>query len=1048
MRGIWQQTSRPNLSFTTARTTVKSTFGRRSATRHGTRSNKVAACDVFAAFLAPLLAAAAFADTSWKNSKRKEWEIRFKEISDEVERLKAREVEVWTRIQHRSIRRGAISQRRMYSTAAHAISWDKIDAEDWAEAFEEDAERTATQQAQDNQAPAANPATAPLVMRQSRAKVLEYESLVRKRLILRLLLYVYSDHDPKYEDKYHVQIQKNVLPEEIGRVVIDLQAITQQLRTMAHYALRDRPGHFLEAEIELGSPVFSRQHDRQQLRNLAEDYRAGKLDTRVLIDCLVEWLLDSDRPPGPYAFVQLILVFTHCGLDQPADYAVSALRTSGYTIRQTEIVAILEMCSNLRDLKTFDWLIQQLTSKDGFLRNGRYLWNWIRVDGTLIAAPALFSPFLYRGLIRSTINFGQMDRAAAYYKMTQKYSWAASHESYVLKAFLQYHAINRDWDKGKGCIGRALRHLTDDTLIHNHATPERATRQIAVICLRIADLFAACDKQQMLTAWITLVAREGIPAPDLDASKRSRSASLRSIAGQWTGAAETLGNPPAPLTADGFGGFRKAVQSFADSFGLAMQEIDDTAASMDQSVSSQRTRQDQEQTGASMEVSTPYSSPHVPIQGPINEPTQPLEAPPNQHFTNSELVNETRRSVGVSHVQPPAPVPPTIPPDFFEAMEMVRDERASLESARRAQQQQLQSALDQINALKAETIALHKRLDSSRDSQPQEVQMPSVLHSLPSAEAETQVQSEPLEKTPPMRTLDNGTTEEGYHFVDSSNRGLLGTSGGSGHVLPESPMAEGDWRCGCQHHNYHSNKNCRLCGEPRANAVFVARSAILRPSTAGTPARHSNSAKMNSGVQAISGSQSRHWHLLSDATSSTDDKTVAPQATELAPESVPRPHSAELSFPSEHMLPPQQEDNPEAEDSGYDSLPESPASSLFDAPPSPSPHPIPVTMYRSLDVDSFLDNSERPIIRRTNNMLPRASLRDKGLEHKSFTPVDDDDPAMRILPRQAKQKMTGSGTEKQISDRIKLLTEAKKRGRAANAEARRAYLEEQAALSA
>jgi hypothetical protein len=1043
MRGIWQQTSRPKLSFTSVRTSLKSTFGRRSATRHGSRSNKVAACDVFAAFLAPLLAAAAFADTSWKNSKRKEWEIRFKEISDEVERLKAREVEVWTRIQHRSIRRGAITQRRMYSTAANAISWDKIDTQDWAEAFDEDVEQTATQQDQDKETPADSSGTIPLVVRQSRAKVLEYEALVRKRLILRLLLYVYSDHDPKYEDNYQVQIQKNVLPEEIGRVVIDLQAITQQLRNMAHYALRDRPGHFLEAEIELGNPLFNRQHDREQLRSLAEDYRGGKLDTRVLIDCLVEWLLDSDRPPGPYTFVQLILIFTHCGLEQPADYAVSALRTSGYTIRHTEIAAILEMCSNLRNLKTFDWLIHQLTSKDGFLRNGRYLWNWLKVDGTLIAAPARFDPFLYRGLIRSTINFGQMDRAAAYYKLTQRNAWTGNHESYVLKAYLQYYAINLDWDMGKGCIGRALRHLNDETLIQHHGTLERVTRHIAVICLRIADLFAACDKQQMLTTWITLVAREGIPAPYLDASKRPRSASLESIVGQWTGAAETFGNPPAPLTVDGFAGFRMAVQSFADSFGLARQEVNDTAASTNENVSSQRTRQGQEQVDTRMEVSMPHSSSHIPTQEPTNEPTQPFAAPPNQYLPSSEAVIETSQSV------------PATPPEFFEMMEMIKDERALLESARRGQQQQLKAALDQINALKAETKALNERLNSNRDSQAQELQMRSTLHILPSPEAETQVQNEESAKTPPitlrrpttLRRPGNESTEEGNHLVDFSRSGLFDTPAEPSHKLPEAQMAVGDWRCGCQQHNYSGNKTCVSCGESRAAALVVAHGGLMRLRIAG--------------ARTYQLEYPRHWRWRPDPTSSMDTTTASSQATKLAPDAVSRPHSAEISFPSEHLLPQQQEDDLEAEDSGYDSLPELPTSSLVDAPPSPSSTFLPMSTNRSFDLSSPLDGAEYPTIRMTNSFQPRVSLRDKGLGHRSidlvneddfadrvvqkrFTPVDGDDPVIHLYSRPAGEQRTSPSVKERMVIRFKQLKEARKQRRRDHAEAKRTAVSETA----
>jgi hypothetical protein len=203
----------------------------------------------------------------------------------------------------------------------------------------------------------------------------------------------------------------------------------------------------------------------------------------------------------------------------------------------------------------------------------------------------------------------------------------------------------------------------------------------------------------------------------------------------------------------------------------------------------------------------------------------------------------------------------------------------------------------------------------------------------------------------------------------------------------------------------------------------------------------------------------RHWRWRPDPTSSMDTTTASSQATKLAPDAVSRPHSAELSFPSEHLLPHQQEDDLEAEDSGYDSLPESPLSSLVDAPPSPSSTSLPVPTNRTFDLSSPLDGAEYPTIRKTNSFQPRVTLRDKGLGHRSidpvneddsadrvvqkrFTPVDGDDPVVHSYSSRATQRRTGPSEKEQMVVRFKQLKEAKKQRRLEHAEAKRKAVSE------
>ena len=559
MRGIWQQAARPRSSFASARTSLRSSFGRRAPRQHGDCS-RIAACDVFAYFLGPLLAAAAFADTSWKDSKRKEWQRRFEEINDEVERLRAREVEVWARIQQRSVRRGAMLQRRMYSTTAAAVGLDPAESADWEEAFRRQDETQASRITDFSEAVATE--RPPSVG----SPTTRYERLITQRLILRLLLSIYLENEPSYADRYKMLIRGKVLPEELGTAVRRIRDLSQEI-----FDLRESDRRY-ENDWSKSSTRYA---ERKMLASLAQDYQNQKLGTADMIDQVVKWLMEFEhRPAGSEAYIELVLFFTACRLSGPADIALQALQSSGCPISPMGISAILELSSQLRDMKAYSWVLTKLTGADSWPRRGLQRWEWVRVRQTVLPVPTYFHKFIYRALIRASLTFGQYDRAEGYYHLTQRYTWGPNHETYVLKAFLQYCAINLDWQEGQRWIRQTLDHLSDENIASVHIA-DRLVPELSKLSLRIADLFVACEKPDMIEIWLTLLADTGLPPPSLTEEHKRRSDGLKWIVQQWAVkiSAQSSSNTQFDLQR-----FQDRVTHFGASFKLGEQVPSQTSA--------------------------------------------------------------------------------------------------------------------------------------------------------------------------------------------------------------------------------------------------------------------------------------------------------------------------------------------------------------------------------------------------------------------------------------------------------------------------------------
>lgn len=743
MRGVWQQASRPKLNFTTARTSIRSTFGRRSATRHG-NGNKIAACDIFAAFLAPLLAAAAFADTSWKDSKRKEWERRFKEINDEVERLRAREVEVWNRIQHRSVRRGALCQRRMYSTTVNTIAWDRADTEEWGDAFEQEAAESPPEPPIPTDVDAS--ISSPNVLSEQRPKqsspeqIPEYESLLTQRLILRLLLYIYSDHDPLYEDRWTLRTERRPPPEDIGQIALRLQTVTQKLHDLRHHASLNRPLTCQGDRSEIPDLLMSRSPDSdKKLQKLCEDYLDQKIDTRAVVEWVVEWLLaEPERCRGTQRYLSLLVFFTRCRLDQLANYVISALWQSGYEMGPTYTAAILEHTSRLQNMRIFKWLLSNLTSPDEPTRRGQKAWEWLRVDDTLIPAPPTFHSFTYRALIRASINFGQIDRADAYYKLAHRCVWQSHDDSYVIKAYLQYSALNLDWTLGQIWIGRMLKRIVHDDPPSRPPSLFLRERAITAMGLRAADLFIACEKEDMFNAWIDLLAKHGVQPGvirPIRSKKKERNESIRWIGEKWRHSLEFDHENPPPLSIDSYSAFQEDVRHFGESFGLHKTHEDDVISSdlervdvgtesTAEHISDLPMIDSAELQTRSREASLAHRSPTAAWVTQGKQLVEPSSGANHKatKVTSREAseVQSSTRTASATQGEGIMPSYSIFDPEFAETMERIKNEGKTLAEERLVQERQMQAALDKIRSLEKEAQALRIRLgDTNGDVQSQ-----------------------------------------------------------------------------------------------------------------------------------------------------------------------------------------------------------------------------------------------------------------------------------------------------------------------------------------
>ncbi|ETN44832.1 uncharacterized protein HMPREF1541_09707 [Cyphellophora europaea CBS 101466] len=558
MRTIWARATRPRASFNPApRLSVNSLLARRSVAASASRT-QIAACDVFALFLGPLLAAAAFADVSWKDKKRKEWESRFAKINQDLELLRAREVELWTRIQYRSVRNGVGQHRRMYSTAAATVVPDQPILNDWMD----DSSSNHIELVEDALPPADSSPISPHDRDSSGSEIsypelpldsssLHYERLLALRLALQLILQVYTGSNELYPESNRTFIEDNALPEDFGKVVVRLHAVTRELIEL------DRRRDLAKDGIPFRHTPRpeDRANQRRDIIALGSLFRDGSITTSGLVDRVTQWLLqEGQTPPGPVLYAKLVMLFSFNNLPELARHALQALTNTTYAIDEREICSMLEHSSNLRDVKTFDWVIHQLTSANGVLVSGGQRWEWWRVSGVLLPVPSNQSARLLRALIRCALNFGDPQRAEAYATL-ESISKDPYMMGFALKAFLQYYARAKDWQLGRKWLRKTYEWI-DRWNLEGRTGPNG----LSAVLLRIFDLLVACDQRDDQWTLLEAVVAAGVEPPRLDASKGESTARVEFIVRQWQGLINE--NNPDALTSQSYSSLKEFMSTF------------------------------------------------------------------------------------------------------------------------------------------------------------------------------------------------------------------------------------------------------------------------------------------------------------------------------------------------------------------------------------------------------------------------------------------------------------------------------------------------------
>lgn len=531
MRTVWAQATRPKLSSAAApRPCVKSIAARRTAAANAFR-NQVAACDVFALLLGPVLAVAAFADVSWKERKRKEWDKRFAEINQQLEVLRAREVEVWTRIQYHSVRNGMLQHRRMYSTgtAAATVSRDqpvfrqRVEPEPLESMVDdEELEHPSGLRSPPPLEQSTNIVDDSLGELPFESPLLRYEKLLALRLALRMLLHVYSGSvRANREQAKHLDLRMST--EAIGRIVLQLRAVTHELdqEDRRYQKKREKVPFRHELPEDLDAENFS----RAEIEELGKLYNTQQIDVAGLVDRLSQWLLVPDRkPPAPDFYARLVMMLSMSNLPELAKFAVSALRNTTYFISNREICLMLAHCSVARDYKAYDWIMWNLTDKLGVLHSESIQWEWARLSGLMLPIPKDRNVIVIRALIRTALNFDFSQRAEAYAQV-DSILYSSSMMGYVIKAFLQHYAKTGDWTNGQRWLQKA--HFWLNVRRHSQYPGLRA------FLLRIFDFLVAFRKKEEFGALLDAVTAAGIDPPNIDRRSREGTARIFPIVSQW-----------------------------------------------------------------------------------------------------------------------------------------------------------------------------------------------------------------------------------------------------------------------------------------------------------------------------------------------------------------------------------------------------------------------------------------------------------------------------------------------------------------------------------
>ena len=463
------------------------------------------AADAFTILLPSVLTAAFVFDITAKKQRCQEWDRQIAAVEQETEQLRQAQLDAWSRIQHRSVTRGARIQRRYMSTAVAYSQTEHFTEELDPMQFESDidaADKNAEVFTPDHEA-----------NEEDRTTQARFERLIATRLALQLMAQLRSSRTTMYTLNRNISSTDKSYSMSVDYLVSELDKIAVNLGSLKIH------------ETPWGTMVPRNDRDRKdelgyRIQELTAKFRNQEVHLPEYITSFIQLVSEYKLGPPVRAYVDMMRAFSEFSENSSmAAMVETALWESHQILGSFAISNIIFRHGTDADASRMKEFLSRISKKDSFPR-ARHLWSQQQVNDVRITVPASTNTLVVANLARAALCCQQQTIAEAYatvfFSIASDPSKYGLSKWYLVGSFLQSYGDWGSWKIGLQWMHQAvvwLKDIYETTMVDN---------AVGRVILRMLDFCVACDRVDEYELVMEAALQSSITIPRLDPTKPVR----------------------------------------------------------------------------------------------------------------------------------------------------------------------------------------------------------------------------------------------------------------------------------------------------------------------------------------------------------------------------------------------------------------------------------------------------------------------------------------------------------------------------------------------
>ncbi|ERF68317.1 hypothetical protein EPUS_02773 [Endocarpon pusillum Z07020] len=457
MQTVWSRSIRPqNTRCIPCSTQIPSTLSRRTTT--GIFRKQLNAGDAFTLLLGPVLGGAFVADAKAKDKRRRQWDEKIAAAQAEVEEMRRNEVKPYSSTRRNLRRLPALS--RSYSSAS-AIRLTVTDEEDSIEAVDYSSTLGPDQQdllstpiAQSHDGGPGHEFSEGLnesnLVQKSIDKCKRLQRLVAIKLAIRMILHIHIGKSPRYIcNSADYVYEPGHLPQNANELIRHLKRVRNSLRLMNSEDLRSSWRAY---------QILTRRDTcklDQDICDLAGQLRRGEISVAQLVEQFAAKVLSSPESPTVRGYIPLLSALSQARFDELGFMIDGTMIEARLPYDRHAVFILLWQYGKNKESHYFDRLLKKLTTDSAKAQFGEQ-WEWRTINHTLIPVPPSRDPQILQILIYTALKCNQPHRAEAWSTMLGYARTGNMWLSHVIRNFLKYYSVHKNWHKGQTWMETAL----------------------------------------------------------------------------------------------------------------------------------------------------------------------------------------------------------------------------------------------------------------------------------------------------------------------------------------------------------------------------------------------------------------------------------------------------------------------------------------------------------------------------------------------------------------------------------------------------------------